>query len=80
MQTICCLGSIVGITFSIILAVVFTTLDRYVSLIYSYMNWCSIFLSCGLFVLFYTVEITTCLGACNRLRAEALHLGRRNPY
>ena len=48
------IGSIVGITFSIILAVVYTPLDRYISLIYSYMNWCSIFLSCGLFVLFYT--------------------------
>ena len=50
-------GSIIGMIFSIILAVLLTPLDRYVSLIYSYMNWCSIFLGCGLYVVFYTVTI-----------------------
>ena len=48
-------GSVIGMIFSIILAVLLTPLDRYVSLIYSYINWCSIFLGCGLYIVFYAV-------------------------
>ena len=50
-------GSIIGMIFSIILAFLFTPLDRYVSLIYSYMNWYAIFLGFGLYVVFYAVTI-----------------------
>lgn len=46
-------GSIVGMIFSIILAVFFTPLNRYVSLIYSCINWYSIFLGCVLYIVFY---------------------------
>lgn len=48
-------GSIVGMIFSIILAVLLTPLNRYVSLIYSCINWYSIFLGCILYIVFYAV-------------------------
>lgn len=48
-------GSVIGMIFSMILAVLLTPLDRYVSLIYSYTSWYSVFLGCGLYVIFYAV-------------------------
>ncbi|MCH5205542.1 MAG: hypothetical protein J1F09_01230 [Oscillospiraceae bacterium] len=50
-------SSIIGMIFSILLAVIFTPLDRYVSLIYSYLDWYSIFLGCGLYIIFYLSTI-----------------------
>lgn len=35
------------------LAVLLTPLDRYVGFIYSYMNWCSVFLGGVLYIVFY---------------------------
>ena len=49
--------SVSGMIFSIALAILLTPLDRYVSLIYSHMNWCSIFLGCGLYIVFYALTI-----------------------
>lgn len=46
-------GSVIGMIFSIILAVLLTPLNRYISLIYSCINWYSIFLGCGLYIVFY---------------------------
>ncbi|MCH5348456.1 MAG: hypothetical protein J1E40_03970 [Oscillospiraceae bacterium] len=45
--------SVSGMIFSIALAILLTPLDQYVSLIYSRMNWCSILLGCGLYIVFY---------------------------
>lgn len=47
------IGSIIGMFFSIILAIIFTPLERYVSMIYSYMNWTSIFFGFILYITFY---------------------------
>lgn len=47
--------SVVCMIFSIILAIVFTPLDRYVNLIYRCSSLGSIILGCGLFVVFYAV-------------------------
>ncbi len=41
--------------FSIILAITLTPLDQYVNMIYSYINWISIFLGLMLYVTFYIV-------------------------
>lgn len=49
------IGSMIGMILSIILAIIFTPLERYVSIFYSYMNWTSIFLSGILYIIFYTV-------------------------
>ena len=49
------ISSIVGMFFSIILAITFTPLEQYVSMIYSYMNWTSMFLGGILYVIFYIV-------------------------
>ena len=49
--------SVSGVIFSVALAILLTPLDRYVSLIYSRINWCSIILGCGLYVVFYAVTI-----------------------
>lgn len=40
---------------SIIMAITLTPLDQYVNMIYSYMNWISIFLGLMLYVTFYIV-------------------------
>jgi len=48
-------GSVIGMIFSIILAVVLTPLNKYVTMIYSCINWYSIFLGCGLYIVFYAV-------------------------
>ena len=48
-------GSVIGMIFSIILAVLFTPLDRYVNLIYSHINWYSIFLGAYLYIAFYAI-------------------------
>lgn len=48
------IGSVIGMVYSIILAVLLTPLDRYVSLIFSRMNWCSAFLGCVLYIVFYS--------------------------
>lgn len=49
------ISSIVGMFFSIILAITFTPLEQYVSMIYSYMNWTSMFLGGILYIIFYIV-------------------------
>lgn len=46
-------GSFIGMIFSIVLAALLTPLNRYISLIYSVINWYSVFLGCGLYVVFY---------------------------
>lgn len=50
-------GSVIGMIFSIILAVVLTPLNKYVTMIYSCINWYSIFLGCGLYIVFYSVTL-----------------------
>ena len=50
-------SSILGMISSIVLAVLLTPLDRYVNLIYSYINWYSVFLGCGLYIVFYLAFI-----------------------
>ncbi len=47
--------SFIGMALSVMLAVILTPLDRYVSLVYSRMNRGSIFLGGGLYLVFYTV-------------------------
>lgn len=49
------ISSIIGMLFSIILAITLTPLDQYVNMIYSYINWISIFLGLMLYVTFYIV-------------------------
>ncbi len=49
------ISSIVGMFFSIILAITFTPLEQYVSMIYSYMNLTSMFLGGILYIIFYIV-------------------------
>lgn len=49
------IGSIIGMILSIILAIILTPLEQYVSIIYSYMNWTSIFISAILYIVFYTI-------------------------
>lgn len=44
---------VVGVVFSVVLAVILTPLDRYIDLIYSRIGWYSILLDCGLYVVFY---------------------------
>lgn len=51
-------GSIIGMVFSMVLAVLLTPLNRYVSLIYSCTDWYAIFLGCGLYIVFYAVSFT----------------------
>lgn len=46
-------GSVVGMIFSIVLAILLTPLDRYVNMIYSRISWYSVFLGCGLYAVFY---------------------------
>lgn len=52
-------GSVIGMVFSIILAVILTPLNRYISLIYSRVDWYSIFLGLGLYIVFYAVTFLT---------------------
>lgn len=49
------ISSIIGLVYSMILAITFTPLDKYVELLYSYLGVYSIFFSCVLFILFYIV-------------------------
>ena len=49
------ISSIIGMLFSIILAITLTPLNQYVNMIYSYINWISIFLGLMLYVTFYIV-------------------------
>ncbi len=51
--------SIIGMLFSLALAIIFIPLDRYVSMIYSYIDWTSIFLGIMLFIAFYIVTYNT---------------------
>lgn len=41
--------------FSVVSAIILTPLDRYVNMIYSYINWASIFLGLILYITFYIV-------------------------
>ena len=41
--------------FSVVLAIILTSLDRYVNMIYSYINWPAIFLGLILYITFYIV-------------------------
>lgn len=49
------ISSIIGMLFSVVLAIILTPLDRYVNMIYSYINWTSIFLGLILYITFYIV-------------------------
>ena len=49
------ISSIIGMLFSVVLAIILTPLDRYVNMIYSYINWASIFLGLILYITFYIV-------------------------
>lgn len=49
------ISSIIGMLFSVVLAIILTPLDRYVNMIYSYKNWTSIFLGIMLYIAFYIV-------------------------
>ena len=49
------ISSIIGMLFSVVLAIILTPLDRYVNMIYSYINWASIFLGLILYIAFYIV-------------------------
>ena len=49
------ISSIIGMLFSVVLAIILTPLDRYVNMIYSYINWTSIFLGIMLYIAFYIV-------------------------
>lgn len=47
--------SIIGMIYSILLAIILTPLEQYISLVYSHMSYYSIFLGCGLLIILYTV-------------------------
>ena len=49
------ISSIIGMLFSVVLAIILTPLDRYVNMIYSYINWPAIFLGLILYITFYIV-------------------------
>ena len=49
------ISSIIGMFFSVVLAIILTPLERYVNMIYSYINWASIFLGLILYITFYIV-------------------------
>lgn len=49
------ISSIIGMLFSVVLAIILTPLGRYVNMIYSYINWTSIFLGIMLYIAFYIV-------------------------
>ena len=49
------ISSIIGMLFSVVLAIILTPLDWYVNMIYSYINWASIFLGLILYITFYIV-------------------------
>ncbi len=51
--------SIIGMLFSLALAIIFIPLDRYVNMIYSYIDWTSIFLGIMLYIAFYIVTYNT---------------------
>lgn len=51
------ISCIIGMFYSIGLAVFFTPLDRYVEALYSFTDWYSILLGCGLLIVFYTITI-----------------------
>ena len=51
--------SAAGVLFSVALAFVFTPLDRYVSLIYSRIDWYAVFLGLGLYAVFYAAAFIT---------------------
>ena len=53
------ISSIIGMLFSVVLAIILTPLDRYVNMIYSYINWASIFLGLILYITFYIVTYNT---------------------
>lgn len=49
------ISSIIGMLFSVVLAIILTPLERYVNMIYSYINWSAIFLGLILYITFYIV-------------------------
>ena len=51
--------------YSIGLAASLTPLDRYVEVLYSFTDWYSILLSCGLLIVFYTIVILTAISKGN---------------
>ena len=53
------ISSIIGMFFSVVLAIILTPLERYVNMIYSYINWASIFLGLILYIIFYIVTYKT---------------------
>ncbi len=59
------ISCIMGMLYSIGLAVSLTPLDRYVEVLYSFTNWYSILLGCGLMIVFYTIVIITAIGKGN---------------
>lgn len=55
----------IGMLYSIGLAVFLTPLDRYVAVLYSFADWYSILLGCGLLIMFYTIRIITAISKGN---------------
>ena len=59
------ISCIIGMLYSIGLAVFLTPLDRYVEVLYSFTDWYSILLGCGLLIVFYTIVIITTISKGN---------------
>lgn len=59
------ISCIMGMLYSIGLAVFLTPLDRYVEVLYSFTDWYSILLGCGLLIVFYTIVIITTISKGN---------------
>ena len=59
------ISCIIGMLYSIGLAVFLTPLDRYVRVLYSFTDWYSILLGCGLLIVFYTLAIITAISKGN---------------
>lgn len=55
------ISCIIGMLYSIGLAVFLTPLDRYVEVLYSFTGWYSILLGCGLLAVFYAIVIITAI-------------------
>lgn len=59
------ISCIICMFYAIALAVFLTPLDRYVEVLYSFTDWYSILLSCGLLIVFYTIVILTAISKGN---------------
>ena len=53
---ICCS---VGMIYAIGLAIYLTPLDRYIASLYIFMDWPSLFLGCGILIIFYAIKFIT---------------------